>query len=57
MDLALFPTNSKYFNRSKIRRLGFMLSNQIYKAPSGFGPYYFIAAQYNFEGKTWEVMS
>ncbi|XP_073040509.1 LOW QUALITY PROTEIN: leucine-rich repeat receptor protein kinase HPCA1-like [Primulina eburnea] len=49
VELALFPTNSKYFNRSEIRRLGFMLSNQIYKPPSGFGPYYFIAAQYNFE--------
>ncbi|XP_073123121.1 leucine-rich repeat receptor protein kinase HPCA1-like [Henckelia pumila] len=49
MELALFPTNSKYFNRSEIRRLGYMFSNQIYKPPSGFGPYYFIAAQYSFE--------
>ncbi|KZV42602.1 putative leucine-rich repeat receptor-like protein kinase-like [Dorcoceras hygrometricum] len=49
VDLALFPTNSKYFNRSEIRRLGFMLSNQIYKPPNGFGPYIFVADQYNFE--------
>lgn len=51
VQLELFPTGGKYFNRTKILRLGFALSNQTYKPPSEFGPYYFIAAPYFFPGK------
>ncbi|KAG5552748.1 hypothetical protein RHGRI_010746 [Rhododendron griersonianum] len=48
VQLQLFPTGGKYFNRTEILRLGFALSNQTYKPPSEFGPYYFIAAPYFF---------
>ncbi|TXG58060.1 hypothetical protein EZV62_015889 [Acer yangbiense] len=48
VQLALFPSPGKYFNRSEIRRIGFELSNQTYKPPKEFGPYYFIASPYNF---------
>ncbi|CAN1278337.1 Leucine-rich repeat receptor protein kinase HPCA1 [Linum perenne] len=52
VQLGLFPPTSagKYFNRSEIQRIGFDLSNQTYKPPSEFGPYYFIAAPYPFPG-------
>lgn len=51
VQLELFPTGGKYFNRTEILRLGFALSNQTYKPPPEFGPYYFIAAPYFFPGK------
>ena len=47
----LFPYTGKYFNRTDIVRLGFALSNQTYKPPQQFGPYYFIASPYLFPGK------
>ncbi|PIN10381.1 Extracellular matrix protein slit [Handroanthus impetiginosus] len=46
--LQLFPSNGKHFNRSEVQRIGFSLSNQIYKPPPEFGPYYFLALQYDF---------
>ncbi|KAG6672706.1 hypothetical protein I3842_16G073000 [Carya illinoinensis] len=42
VQLALFPAIGKYFNRSEILRIGFDLSNQTYKPPPEFGPYYFL---------------
>ncbi|XP_028081351.1 probable leucine-rich repeat receptor-like protein kinase At5g49770 [Camellia sinensis] len=48
VQLDLFPSTQKYFNRSEIVRLGFYLSNQTYKPPPDFGPYYFIASPYFF---------
>lgn len=48
VQLALFPPTGKYFNRSEIQRIGFDLSNQTYKPPPEFGPYYFIASPYAF---------
>lgn len=51
MQLELFPSNAKYFNRSEVQRIGFSLSRQTYKPPPGFGPYYFIASPYDFGGK------
>ncbi|CAI0446953.1 unnamed protein product [Linum tenue] len=52
IQLALFPPafSGKYFNRSEIQRIGFDLSNQTYKPPHEFGPYYFIASPYPFQG-------
>ncbi|XP_038903747.1 probable leucine-rich repeat receptor-like protein kinase At5g49770 isoform X2 [Benincasa hispida] len=50
MQLALFPPDGKYFNRSDIQRIGFDLSNQTYKPPREFGPFYFIASPYGFAG-------
>ncbi|XP_048319930.2 leucine-rich repeat receptor protein kinase HPCA1 isoform X1 [Ziziphus jujuba] len=49
VHLALFPSTGKYFNRSEILRIGFELSNQTYKPPEEFGPYYFIASPYVFQ--------
>ncbi|KAA8517585.1 hypothetical protein F0562_017785 [Nyssa sinensis] len=48
MHLELFPSTGKYFSRSEILRMGFALSNQTYKPPQEFGPYYFIASAYDF---------
>ncbi|XP_068669079.1 leucine-rich repeat receptor protein kinase HPCA1-like [Aristolochia californica] len=48
IQLELFPFNTKYFNRSEIQIMGFQLSNQIFKPPPEFGPYYFIASPYTF---------
>ena len=50
VQVALFPPTGKYFNRSEIQRIGFYLSNQTYKPPKYFGPYYFIASNYPFPG-------
>ncbi|KAG7017177.1 putative leucine-rich repeat receptor-like protein kinase [Cucurbita argyrosperma subsp. argyrosperma] len=49
LQLALFPPEEKYFSRSDIQRIGFDLSNQTYKPPKEFGPFYFIASPYDFE--------
>lgn len=48
MQLALFPPTGQYFNRTEVQRIGFSLSNQTYKPPHEFGPYYFIAFPYAF---------
>lgn len=48
--VKLFPSDGMYFDRSEILRIGFDLSNQTYKPPHGFGPYYFIASPYPFPG-------
>ncbi|KAD3337830.1 hypothetical protein E3N88_33351 [Mikania micrantha] len=48
--LQLFPSKSKRFNRSDVQKMGFYLSNQTYKPPAGFGPYFFIAMPYDFSG-------
>ncbi|KAM7262617.1 hypothetical protein ACFE04_000300 [Oxalis oulophora] len=48
VQLSLFPRSGKYFNRTEIQRIGFDLTNQTYKPPHEFGPYYFIASPYAF---------
>ncbi|KAK7360936.1 hypothetical protein VNO77_02954 [Canavalia gladiata] len=50
VQLALFPPTGQYFNRSEVQRIGFELSNQTYKPPKEFGPFYFIAFSYPFPG-------
>lgn len=50
VHLELFPPNGKYFNRSEIQRIGFDLTNQTFKPPHEFGPYFFIASPYVFPG-------
>ncbi|CAN6350640.1 unnamed protein product [Urochloa humidicola] len=42
----LFPSSGVSFNVSDLIRIGFELSNQTYKPPTNFGPYYFIADPY-----------
>ncbi|XP_040995685.1 leucine-rich repeat receptor protein kinase HPCA1-like [Juglans microcarpa x Juglans regia] len=51
MQLALFPSIGKYFNRSEIQRIGFSLTYQADKLPHMFGPYYFMAYPYAFPAK------
>ncbi|RWR90747.1 putative leucine-rich repeat receptor-like protein kinase [Cinnamomum micranthum f. kanehirae] len=48
VHLKLFPSTGNYFNRTEIQKIGFDLSNQTFKAPLVFGPYYFIADPYPF---------
>ncbi|RWR90742.1 putative leucine-rich repeat receptor-like protein kinase [Cinnamomum micranthum f. kanehirae] len=43
VQLELFPSTGKYFNRSEIQKFGFHLSYQTFKAPLVCGAYYFIA--------------
>lgn len=49
VELKLCPPNDGYFNRTEI--LEYLdLSIRRYKAPPIFGPYYFIAYEYDFPG-------
>ncbi|KAK8935633.1 putative leucine-rich repeat receptor-like protein kinase [Platanthera zijinensis] len=48
VQVKLFPPTGMYFSRSEILKLGFSLSNQTFKPPNEFGPYYFIASPYPF---------
>ncbi|KAK6121284.1 hypothetical protein DH2020_044987 [Rehmannia glutinosa] len=53
LNLQVFPSGQDYFNRTGISGIGFMMSNQTFKPPPGFGPFYFIANTYpNFPGLT-----
>jgi hypothetical protein len=52
VQVKLFPSGGPYFNRSEVMRIGFDLSNQTFKPPKEFGPYYFIASPYPFPGLT-----
>ncbi|EEF42998.1 leucine-rich repeat receptor protein kinase HPCA1 [Ricinus communis] len=47
-DLEVFPTGKDHFSRIDISGLGFVLSNQTFKPPKVFGPFYFIADPYKF---------
>lgn len=46
MTLQIFPSVEDRFNRTGAYSLGFVLSNQTYKPPSQFGPFYFVGDQY-----------
>ncbi|KVH89302.1 Concanavalin A-like lectin/glucanase, subgroup [Cynara cardunculus var. scolymus] len=48
VSLQLFPSKGKHFSRTEVQMMGFFLSNQTYKPPDEFGPYYFIASPYLF---------
>ncbi|KAI3994079.1 hypothetical protein MKX01_012336 [Papaver californicum] len=51
VELALYPVSGKSFSRPDIQRFGFYLTNQTFKPPHEFGPYYFIALPYtSFQG-------
>ncbi|KAH7654178.1 Non-specific serine/threonine protein kinase protein, partial [Dioscorea alata] len=49
VQVKLFPSPGMYFKRLEVLRIGFDLSNQTYKPPNIFGPYYFIASPYSFQ--------
>lgn len=48
ISLEMFPSGKTQFNEQDISNIGFMLSNQTYKPPPAFGPYYFIGQGYSF---------
>lgn len=48
INLEVFPSGVERFNRTGISRIGFMLSNQTFKPPHGFGPFYFLADVYKY---------
>ncbi|CAJ1941593.1 unnamed protein product [Sphenostylis stenocarpa] len=56
LNLQVFPSGQDHFNRTGTLSIGFMLSNQTFKPPTDFGPFYFLADRYehfgNYEGLT-----
>ncbi|KAI3448395.1 hypothetical protein Pfo_005060 [Paulownia fortunei] len=48
LNLQVFPSGQDYFNRTGISGIGFMLSNQTFKPPREFGPFYFIGYNYPY---------
>ncbi|KAF8775509.1 hypothetical protein HU200_004937 [Digitaria exilis] len=44
--VKIFPVSGTSFNRADVIRISTVLSNQIFKAPTGFGPYSFLASPY-----------
>lgn len=46
LNLQVFPSDQEFFNRTGTSGVGFMLSNQTFKPPDEFGPYFFIAEKY-----------
>uniref|UniRef100_A0A0D3G948 non-specific serine/threonine protein kinase n=1 Tax=Oryza barthii TaxID=65489 RepID=A0A0D3G948_9ORYZ len=53
VQVKLFPTSGVTFNLSELTRIGSSLSNQIYKPPANFGPYFFIADPYAPLAASW----
>ncbi|XP_011028449.1 PREDICTED: probable leucine-rich repeat receptor-like protein kinase At5g49770 isoform X3 [Populus euphratica] len=52
LNLQVFPFGQDRFNRTGISSIGFVLSNQTFKPPSLFGPFFFIGDAYlNFAGE------
>ena len=50
VSLEVFPHGQDCFNRTGISMIGFALSNQTFKPPHEFGPFYFDAEPYQFFG-------
>ena len=48
LNLQVFPSQSDRFNATGILNIAFLLSNQIYKPPEFFSPYYFNGASYEY---------
>ena len=46
MSIQVFPSGQDRFNRTGISNIGFVLSNQTFKPPDEFGPFYFKAMPY-----------
>ncbi|GFY94370.1 leucine-rich repeat protein kinase family protein [Actinidia rufa] len=46
LSLEIFPSGQDRFNRTGISGIGFVLSNQTFKPPPTFGPFYFIGDAY-----------
>lgn len=51
LHLQVFPFGEDHFNRTGIATIGFALSNQTFKPPPNFGPFFFNGESYKyFEG-------
>ncbi|KAA8536661.1 hypothetical protein F0562_029139 [Nyssa sinensis] len=51
LNLKVFPSGQDSFNRAGISGIGFVLSNQTFKPPRNFGPFFFNGDPYGyFEG-------
>lgn len=51
LHLQVFPFGQDHFNRTGIATIGFALSNQTFKPPPNFGPFFFNGESYKyFEG-------
>ncbi|KAL0422172.1 UNVERIFIED_CONTAM: putative leucine-rich repeat receptor-like protein kinase [Sesamum latifolium] len=48
VTLQIFPSGQDYFNHTGISEVGFMLSNQTFKPPPEFGPFFFIGNSYPY---------
>ncbi|KAK3031339.1 hypothetical protein RJ639_035245, partial [Escallonia herrerae] len=48
LSLKIFPSGQAYFNRTGISGIGFVLSNQTFKPPPTFGPFFFIGSNYGY---------
>ncbi|KAM7470168.1 hypothetical protein LguiA_008351 [Lonicera macranthoides] len=48
ISLEIFPLGQDYFNRTGVSAIGFVLSNQTFKPPSDFGPFFFIGDGYQY---------
>ncbi|MCD9560927.1 hypothetical protein HAX54_019790 [Datura stramonium] len=48
IHLQVFPSNQDHFNRTGVSGIGFVLSNQTFKPPSSFGPFFFIGEGYKY---------
>ncbi|XP_006358481.1 probable leucine-rich repeat receptor-like protein kinase At5g49770 isoform X1 [Solanum tuberosum] len=48
LHLQVFPFGQDHFNRTGIATIGFALSNQTYKPPPKFGPFFFSGESYKY---------
>ncbi|GFP80425.1 leucine-rich repeat receptor-like protein kinase cannot respond to DMBQ-like 2 PjCADL2 [Phtheirospermum japonicum] len=48
LNLQIFPSGQDYFNHTGISGVGFMLSNQTFKPPPEFGPFFYIGSSYPY---------
>ncbi|KAM7474427.1 hypothetical protein LguiB_021670 [Lonicera macranthoides] len=48
ISLEVFPFGQDYFNRTGVSGIGFVLSNQTFKPPDNFGPFFFIGDGYQY---------
>ncbi|KAL6989251.1 hypothetical protein U1Q18_015003, partial [Sarracenia purpurea var. burkii] len=46
LSLEVFPSSQSSFNRTGISEIGFVLSNQTFKPPHNFEPFFFIGDPY-----------
>ena len=50
LTLTMFPSQSDRFNRTGVSNIALVLTNQIYKAPEFFNPYFFMGENYLYYG-------